>query len=87
MPTTIKKAKEFYDNNEPRGEYVLVIEGQDGQTAEYNPLLELSPEEHVAKYEKDGLSRMDAIKAAARDRGIKKNELYKMLLDGREDQD
>jgi 16S rRNA (cytidine1402-2'-O)-methyltransferase len=39
----------------------------------------MSPEEHVASYERDGLARMDAIKKAAKDRGLSKSELYKLL--------
>ena len=41
----------------------------------------LAPAEHVAYYEKQGLKRMDAIKAAAKDRGMAKNELYRILCD------
>ena len=42
-------------------------------------LISLSPEEHVDKYIADGLSRMDAIKRAAKDRGMTKSQLYKIL--------
>ena len=79
--TTIGKAIEFYSANEPRGEYVLVVEGFTGQSIsdETATLISLSPEEHVAKYENDGLARMDAIKQAAKDRGLSKSELYKIL--------
>lgn len=79
--TTIGKAIEFYSANEPRGEYVLVVEGFTGQSIsdETAALISLSPEEHVAKYENDGLARMDAIKQAAKDRGLSKSELYKIL--------
>ncbi len=78
--TTLSSACAYYEANEPRGEFVLVVEGAtpaeiDGD----NPLLQLSEEEHVGYYEKEGLKRMDAIKAAARDRGIPKSELYARL--------
>lgn len=82
MRTTIGDARSFYEQNEPRGEYVLIIEGaaEAGvDTSEKNPLLDLSYEEHVGHYENGGLSRMDAIKAAAKDRGMTKSELYKIL--------
>ena len=79
--TTLGEAVEFYSVNEPRGEYVLVVEGFSGESisSEAAELLSLSPEEHVAKYEKGGLSRMDAIKKAAKERGMSKSELYKIL--------
>ncbi|MGN1122266.1 MAG: 16S rRNA (cytidine(1402)-2'-O)-methyltransferase [Eubacteriales bacterium] len=64
---------------EPRGEYVLILEGapQGGEEAFFE---NMSVPEHVAFYEKQGLSRMDAIKACARDRHVAKNEIYKQLL-------
>ena len=79
--TTLGDAVAYYSANEPRGEYVLVVEGFSGESVsdETAELLSLSPEEHVARYENDGLARMDAIKKAAKDRGMSKSELYKIL--------
>lgn len=86
--TTLAGAVAYYAEHEPRGEYVLILEGAEEagipekrETAD--AFAALAPEEHVARYEADGLSHMDAIKAAARDRGIPKSALYKMLLDGK----
>ena len=79
--TTISGAVETYKQKDPRGEYVLVVEGGDGKPKEENPLLSLSPEDHVAHYENQGMKRMDAIKSAAKDRGMSKSELYKILVD------
>ena len=76
--TTLGQAVKLYEEKEPRGEYVLIIEGCTEK--EESELLTLSPEEHVKHYESEGLSRMDAIKRAARDRGISKSELYKLVL-------
>ena len=78
--TTLADAVRIYTEKEPRGEYVLVIEGGDNTEEEDNPLLSLSPEEHVNHYEALGMKRMDAIKAAAKDRGMSKSELYKILV-------
>ena len=78
---TLADAVKLYKEKEPRGEYVLVVEGGSGKAKEENPLLSLSPEEHVAHYESQGMKRMDAIKAAAKDRGMTKSELYKILVD------
>ena len=80
--TTLGEAVRYYAENSPRGEYVLILEGacEAGvETRNENPLLSLSAEEHVAHYENEGLKRMDAIKAAAKDRGMTKSELYKIL--------
>ena len=83
--TTTAEAVAYYETHEPRGEYVLVLAGAEETTGEaYHPpvdkdLLSLSPADHVAHYESAGLARMDAIKAAARDRGMTKSELYRIL--------
>ena len=81
--TTLGEAVKYYEANEPRGEYALIVEGADEAgvviSADENPLVSLSPEEHVAHYEADGFGRMDAIKKAAKDRGMTKSELYKIL--------
>lgn len=79
--TTLKNAVAFYEQNEPRGEYVLVVEGFLGEVIsdDLSALLSLSPEEHVQKYEAEGMARMDAIKRAAKDRKMSKSDLYKIL--------
>ena len=81
--TTLSEAIAHYEENEPRGEYVLVIEGGSAKR-EASPTEALSllpPADHVAYYEKEGMKRMDAIKAAAKDRGMPKNELYRLLCE------
>lgn len=82
MRATLGEAVRYYEENEPRGEYVLVVEGGDGvyKASCAEDLTALTPEEHVARYEADGMARMAAIKAAARDRGMTKSELYKLLI-------
>jgi 16S rRNA (cytidine1402-2'-O)-methyltransferase len=82
MRTTLKEAVIYYENHEPKGEYVLILEGAEEAgvyLAPENPLTDLSPEEHIKHYEDTGLSRMDAIKRAAKDRGMSKSELYKLV--------
>ena len=79
--TTLGKAVEYYSQKEPRGEYVLVLDGAKiAETDIENPLLSLSPTEHVEHYINEGMPKMDAIKAAARDRKISKSEMYKLVL-------
>ena len=65
---------------EKRGEYVLVVEG--AKRAE-NPLNALPVPEHIAHYTAQGMSEKDALKAAARDRGVPKNELYRYTMKDR----
>lgn len=86
MRTTLGEALTYYEMNEPRGEYVLVVEGAEEGYAigavsdEISERCSLSAEEHVKHFEDTGLSRMDAIKKAAKERGIPKSELYKQLI-------
>ena len=83
--TTLQDAIAYYEEHEPRGEYVLVLEGDEERTGgdfvspESQELLSLSPEEHLAYYEAQGFPRMDAMKRAAKDRGMSKSEFYKLV--------
>ncbi len=76
--TTLGQAIELYKEKEPRGEYVLVVEG-----AKYTDIKEwnnLSVEEHIAFYTEGGISKMDAIKKVAKDRGVPKGDIYKLTI-------
>ena len=75
---TLGEAVSYYDTTEPRGEYVLVVEGKAKASGNCS-LCELSPSEHVEHYVAQGMSKMDAIKAAAKDRGVPKSEIYKTV--------
>ena len=83
MPTTIFAAMDYFETNDPRGEYVLVIEGKSyeekKQEAQKN-WLEMPVEEHVALYESQGFDRKEAMKKAAKDRGVSKRDIYQSLL-------
>ena len=63
---------------EKRGEYVLIVEG--AATAD-NPLCALTEKEHIAHYMAQGLDKKDAVKQAAKDRGVSKSEMYKYSID------
>ena len=65
----------------PRGEYVLVLAGFEGPVeARKSDLADLlTPAEHVAYHEKRGLSHAEALRAAAAERGMRKNDLYRLL--------
>ena len=75
---TLADAVEYYREREPRGEYVLILEGVESVAAEED-FSSLSPEEHVKRYTDGGMSRKDAIKAAAKDRGMAKSDFYKLV--------
>jgi 16S rRNA (cytidine1402-2'-O)-methyltransferase len=79
MRTTLGEAVGYYAEKEPRGEYVLVIEGASKVTAKEVDT-QLSPTEAIAYYEKSGMSKKDAIKAAAKLLGLPKNEVYKYTV-------
>ncbi len=82
--TTLGKAQLLFAEKEPRGEFVLIIDGApcDASADEENKeLLSLSPKEHVEYYVNLGMKKMDAIKAAAKDRKIPKSEMYKITLE------
>ena len=66
-------------NMEPKGEYVVIIEGNDKEENEIN-FLNLTVEEHYKIYEEQGLSKKEIIKKIAHDRKVPKNEIYKKVL-------
>jgi 16S rRNA (cytidine1402-2'-O)-methyltransferase len=82
-PTTLSGAINMYEDKEPKGEYVLVLEGKSfekqkkEQEADW---LNISIEEHMEIYEKQGIDRKDAMKKVAKDRGISKRDVYQALL-------
>ena len=78
MRVTLGDAVAYYKEHEPRGEYVLVIEGTE-YTESASQIDDLSPEEQVALYIKEGMSKMDAIKKTAKERGVSKNDIYKLF--------
>ena len=82
--TTLSAAVKLYDAREPRGEYVLIVEGQNA-VAELSEAFwkDMTIEEHVARYIADGMTKMDAIKLCAKDRGAAKNEIYKVVNGGK----
>ena len=77
--TTVSGAIEYYQANSPRGEYVLVVEGCSRKDDENAFWASLSIEEHVDFYVNQGMKKMDAIKSVAKDRGLPKNEVYKVV--------
>lgn len=80
---TISGALTYYTANEPKGEYVLVIEGKSSEE-----LLEekraawddMSIEEHFNMYISQGMDRKEAMKQVAKDRGVSKRDIYNELI-------
>lgn len=81
--TTIQEALSYYDINEPRGEYVLVIEGKKRsdiikeKQAEWESM---SIKDHIDMYIGQGMDKKEAMKAVAKDRGVSKRDIYQELL-------
>ena len=84
--TTIGEAVKYYEaeENQPRGEYVLVIAGRSfaEQEAEERAKWEdMSIEDHIRQYIEQGIDKKDAIKKVAQDRGLSKREVYSVSVD------
>lgn len=76
---TVQEHLDWYSENPPKGEFVLVIEGGDGLPAGCQDLAALSLEDHVAHYKDQGMSEKEAMKQAARDRGVSRRDIYNEL--------
>ena len=80
---TLTQAVDYYKENDPRGEYVLVIAGKSKEEVmqeEQSRWEDLSIEEHMQIYLDQDYSKKDAMKAVAKDRGVSKRDIYQALL-------
>ena len=80
--TTLSSAVEHYKNEEPRGEYVLILEGKslkDIQEEDKEEWEKLSIEEHMKVYMDKGMKEREAMKQVAKDRGVSKRDIYAHL--------
>ena len=81
--TTISAAVEYYKEQEPKGECVLVIEGKSRQEQieeERQKWEEMSIQEHMDYYMDQGIQKKEAMKMVAKDRGVGKRDIYQALL-------
>lgn len=81
---TLAEAADRYEEQEPRGEYVLVLEGKSRKTVLEEERVKweaMSVPEHVEYYVNQGMEKKDAMKQAAKDRGVGKREVYQALLE------
>ena len=84
IQTTFEDLISFYKEKDPRGEYVLVIEGRSREELrkeEQQSWESLTIEEHMNHYESQGITRKDAMKLVAKDRGVSKRDIYQALLE------
>ena len=83
--TTLAEAAAWYEANEPRGEFALVIAGQDRRDLirrkQEEVRTSISLADHMEQYLAEGMDRKEAMKAVARDRGLSKRDVYRLLLD------
>lgn len=88
IPTTLEGALALYQKEEPRGEYVLVVEGRDPgerRREEAASWESMTVEEHMALYGSRGMDRKSAMKQVALDRGVPKREIYRYLYGERQE--
>lgn len=81
--TTFEEACAYYDNNEPKGEYVLVIQGKSREIIKQEEVKTwevMTIEEHMKVYTDTGMDKKKAMKAVAKDRGVSKRDIYNELL-------
>ena len=79
----LEEAVTYYEEHEPRGECVLVVEGKSREEIRGEAIAAwevMSIEDHMEYYERQGMSRKDAMKQVAKDRGVGKREIYQALL-------
>lgn len=81
--TTLFDAIAHYEQEEPKGEFVLVIEGvsrEELKQGEMQGFLAMTIEEHMQYYTDQGVDRKEAMKKVAKDRGVSKRDIYQALL-------
>ncbi len=85
LSLTLEEAVDYYGQNEPKGEFVLVIRGRNPRELEEEKQREwetVSLEDHLQQYLDQGLSKKEAMKQMAKDRGVSKRDIYQRLIDG-----
>ena len=83
--TDLEAAIRHYEAETPRGECVLVIEGRSWEEMEKEKQAaweQMTIAEHVALYEQQGIQHKEAMRLAAKDRGVSKRDIYQALLEG-----
>lgn len=85
--TTLTGALDYYRDQEPKGECVIVMEGRSRaqmKLEEQRSWEEMDINQHMDLYLSQGMDQKEAMKAVAKDRGIGKRDVYRMVLEGKE---
>ena len=77
----IETAINIFDEKEVKGEFVLIVEGFTGEKTVENSYDDLNDREYVLKLIEEGMTKKDAIKVVCKDRKLKKDVVYKQVLD------
>jgi len=83
IKSTFSSLISYYEDKEPRGEYVLVVRGksfEEIKKEQQSTWEEMSIEEHMAFYEEKGIDHKEAMKLVAKDRGVSKRDIYQYLV-------
>jgi 16S rRNA (cytidine1402-2'-O)-methyltransferase len=81
--TDLENSINLYEDNEPKGEFVIILEGKDEAEIEEEKIKEwdkLSVNDHIDMYLEKGLTKKEAMKMVAKDRGISKRDVYKYTI-------
>ncbi len=82
--TSLYKAAEYYTENEPKGECIIVIRGKSAEEIEKEAAAkweQMSVSEHLKMYIEQGMDKKEATKLVAKDRGVSKREIYEYTID------
>lgn len=85
---TLGEAIDYYTKQPPKGEYVLILSGEDEEILrekEQKKWQDISLDEHMERYLTKGISKKEAMKQVAKDRGISKRDVYQALLEKKPD--
>lgn len=86
--TDLGKAIKLYEGTEPKGEFVIILEGRSRDELIEDSIKKwdtVSIEEHIESYIKKGMDRKTAMKQAAKDRGLSKRDIYKYMIENKKE--
>lgn len=86
--TTLQQALDYYSTQEPKGECVIVMEGRSRRQMreeEQKSWEEMDLQDHMDLYMSRGMDQKEAMKAVAKDRGLGKRDVYRMLLEAKDE--
>lgn len=82
--TTLGAAADYYEQNEPKGECVIVMEGRsigEMKAEAHASWQEMALNDHMEHYLSQGIDKKEAMKLVAKDRGISRRDVYQALLE------